>query len=107
MQRKIRILTITYTTWREDNNLGNSYSNIFKGMDDRLEFASIYFKDTMPENALCHNYFHISEKKLFKSIFRESQLVKDFFWRIRWIPQNRNSRQHITKPEACGGKSSC
>lgn len=79
MQRKIRILTITYTTWREDNNLGNSYSNIFKGMDDRFEFASIYFKDTMPENTLCHNYFHISEKKLFKSIFSRKPVGEGFF----------------------------
>ena len=77
MQRKIRILTITYTTWREDNNLGNSYSNIFKGMDDRLEFASIYFKDTMPENALCHNYFH-------NFIIVQVRLKKYFFEKASW-----------------------
>lgn len=79
MDRKIRVLTITYTTWREDNSLGNSYSNIFKNMDDRFEFASIYFKDNMPQNKLCHKYFHISEKKLFKSVLTRRPVGEAFY----------------------------
>lgn len=78
MKRKIRILVITYTTWRDDTNLGNSYSNIFKGMDDKFEFAHIYFKDSMPENRLCHKYFQVSEKGLFKSLINRKPVGKTF-----------------------------
>ena len=79
MDRKIRILVITYPFWREDDNLGNSYSNIFKGMDDKFEFAHIYCKDNMPKNSLCYKYFHLSEKQLIKSILTRKKVGKSFF----------------------------
>lgn len=79
MNRKIRILIITYLPWREDNNIGNSYSNIFKGTDDRYEFAHIYARDGMPQNRLCKEYYHISEKKLIKSIIKRSIKVGEYF----------------------------
>lgn len=79
MNRKIRILFITYSSWREDNNNGNSYSNIFSGMDDRIEFANIYFKDNMPKNKLVHTYFHISEKELMKSAFTRKPVGASFY----------------------------
>lgn len=64
MDRKIRILLMTYLPWREDNNIGNSYSNIFRNTDkDKYEFAHIYVRDGMPQNKLVHEYYHISEKK--------------------------------------------
>lgn len=70
MNRKIRILIITYLPWREDNSIGNSYSNIFRDTDkDKYEFAHIYIRDGMPQNNLCHEYYHISEKKLMKRFF--------------------------------------
>lgn len=78
MNRKIRILFITYSSWREDNNNGNSYSNIFSGMNDKIEFANIYFKDNMPKNKLVHKYFHISEKELMKSAFTRKSVGKAF-----------------------------
>lgn len=55
---------MTYLPWREDNNIGNSYSNIFRNTDkDKYEFAHIYVRDGMPQNKLVHEYYHISEKK--------------------------------------------
>jgi len=79
MDRKIRVLVITYPFWREDDNLGNSYSNIFKGMDDRIEFAHIYCKDNMPQNKLCHKYFHISEHELIRSVFTRKEVGKAMY----------------------------
>ena len=79
MERKIRILLITYNPWRNDGNLGNSYSNIFKDMEDKIEFAHIYFKDVMPQNTICHKYFHISERKLLKSIMNRKPVGEAFY----------------------------
>jgi hypothetical protein len=79
MDRKIRVLVITYLPWRNDVSVGNSYSNIFKGMNDRIEFAHIYFRDDDPDNVLCHRYFHISEKELAKSILTRKPVGNAFY----------------------------
>ncbi|MBP3041869.1 hypothetical protein J9303_20845, partial [Bacillaceae bacterium Marseille-Q3522] len=68
MERKLRVLIITSMPWRNDNNIGNSYSNIFKGMEDRIEFAHIYCRSGMPQNKLCHRYFQVTEQDLLKNI---------------------------------------
>lgn len=79
MNRRIRILFITYSSWREDNNNGNSYSTIFGGMEDKIEFANIYFKDDMPKNKIVHRYFHISEKELLKSAFNRQPVGEEMY----------------------------
>lgn len=80
MDRKIRILVITYLPWRDDNSIGNSYSNIFRGTDkDKYEFAHIYIRDGMPQNKLCHEYYHISEKSLIKRFFGKKVEIGHYF----------------------------
>lgn len=78
MNRKIRMLVITHAPWRNDTSVGNSYSNIFASMDDRIEFAQLYIRDGMPENNLVHIYYHISEKQLFKSIINRRPVGNKF-----------------------------
>jgi hypothetical protein len=78
MNRKIKVLVVTYSVWRDDNNNGNSYSSIFKGMEDKLEIANIYFKDGMPKNKIVHRYFHISERALMKSAFNRKPVGRAF-----------------------------
>lgn len=79
MGKKIKILVITYLPWRNDTSVGNSYSNIFSNMTDKFEFAHIYFRDGMPDNELVHKYYHISEKKMIKSIFNRKPVGKAFY----------------------------
>ena len=50
MERKIRVLVATYLPWSNDISVGNTLSNIFKGMEDRMEFANIYFREDVPDN---------------------------------------------------------
>lgn len=76
--KKIKILVITYLPWRDDNNIGNSYSNIFKGTEDKYEFAHIYVRDGLPQNSICKEYYHISEKKLIKSIIKRNIKVGEY-----------------------------
>lgn len=68
MNRKIRILVVTYHPWREDISSGNTLSNIFNGMEDKLEFANIFIRDDKPCNQIVSRFFNISEKGLAKSI---------------------------------------
>lgn len=79
MDRKIRILVVTYSVWRDDNNNGNTYSNIFRGMEDKIEIAHLYFKDGSPKNKFVHKYFHISESALIKSAFNRKPVGRAFF----------------------------
>lgn len=78
MDTKMRVLVITYLPWRNDTSVGNSYSNIFSGMDDKIEFAHVYVKDGMPENNLVKKYYCISEKQLIKSVFTRKDVGKAF-----------------------------
>lgn len=78
MNRKLKVLVITYLPWRNDTSVGNSYSNIFNGMSEYIEFSHIYFRDGMPENEFVHKYFHISEKAMMKSIFCRKSVGRAF-----------------------------
>ena len=74
MERKIRVLVVTYLPWSNDISVGNTLSNIFRGMEDRLEFANIYFREDNPDNDIVSHFFNISEKQLAKSIFNRKSV---------------------------------
>ena len=69
--KKIKILLITSMPWREDNNIGNSYSNLFGDIDE-FEIAHIYCRDGEPYNKKVKKYFQITEGRLVKHIFKPS-----------------------------------
>lgn len=75
MERKIKVLVITYLPWGEDNNIGNSYSNIFANTQDKYEFAHIYIRNGMPQNTLAKDYYHISIIKMMKRMFKPNLVV--------------------------------
>lgn len=76
MIKKIKILVITYHPWRDDISVGNTLSNIFDGMEDRIEFANVYVRDDKPSNKLVGKFFNISEKGLAKSIITRTATGK-------------------------------
>ena len=69
--KKIRILLITSMPWREDNNIGNSYSNLFGDIDD-FEIAHVYCRDGEPYNKKVKKYFQITEGRLVKHFLKPS-----------------------------------
>ena len=77
--RKLRVLLITSMPWRDDNNIGNSYSNLFNGLENEIEFAHIYCRSGMPQNKLCHKYFQIDESDLIANIFKKKDLGRSFY----------------------------
>lgn len=73
----IRILIVTYHPWREDISVGNTLSNIFKGLEDKFEFANIYVRDDKPCNKLVSKFFNISERGMLKSVFTRRAVGKE------------------------------
>ena len=66
----MKVLVFSSTAWSEDNSFGNSYSNIFDGMD--LKFANVYCRPEQPKNAFDMEFFQITEKLLVKNILDRS-----------------------------------
>ena len=63
----MKILVLSSTPWSDDNSFGNSYSNIFEGIED-FEFANIACRPGMPTSYVVKRYFQITEKALLKNI---------------------------------------
>lgn len=75
--KKIKILVVTYHPWREDISAGNTLSNIFSGMEDRLEFANIYVRDDKPCNKIVSRFFHISEREMVKKLITRGDVGEE------------------------------
>ena len=73
---KIRILVISYLPWRDDTSVGNTLSNLFNGLQEKIEFASIFFKGGNPCNRITSRNFYISEIELAKSIITRKKVGK-------------------------------
>jgi hypothetical protein len=71
---KIKVLLVTSMPWREDNNIGNSYSNIFGDLEN-IEFAHIYCSSGIPQNKIAKKYFQITEQSLLKNLLNSKKLT--------------------------------
>lgn len=76
-KKKIKVLVVSYLPWRNDVSVGNTLSNIFNGLEDKMEFASVYFKGGQPDNHLANHYFYIPEKQLAKSIISRKSVGQE------------------------------
>ena len=67
----MKILVLSSTPWSNDNSFGNSFSNIFEGIED-IEVANIACRPGKPTSYLVKRYFQITEKSLIKNIINKS-----------------------------------
>ncbi|NQU80858.1 MAG: glycosyltransferase [Bacteroidetes bacterium] len=63
----MKILILSNTPWSNNNSFGNSFSNIFEGIES-FEFANIYCRYGEPQNNLNIKYFQITEMSLIKNL---------------------------------------
>ncbi len=70
----MKILVLSNTPWDVNNSFGNSYSNIFGGMED-VEFANVYCKAGKPNNELTMKCFQITASDMAKSIFKRGHIT--------------------------------
>lgn len=73
----LKILVVTYHPWREDISVGNTLSNIFRGMEDKIEFANLYVRDDKPCNEIVKRFFHISERAMFRNLFSRKEVGEE------------------------------
>ena len=60
----MKIIIISRSPWRLDNSFGNTYSSIFRDMEN-VEIANIYLADGRPEyEENVKAYYQVSEKEL-------------------------------------------
>ncbi len=77
----MKIIIVSNSPWRNENSFGNSFSNIFEGIDN-LEIANIYCKYGMPQNNCVSRYFQITEKSLINGFLKGKAKGKEV------IPEN-------------------
>lgn len=63
----MRILIISSAPWASDNCFGNTFSNIFEGIEG-IQFANIYLRYGQPENDLDMRFFQITERSLLRNL---------------------------------------
>ncbi len=67
----MKVLVLSDTPWSHDNSFGNSFSNIFEGIDD-IEVANIACRPGHPTSYVVKRYFQITEKALLKNILNKN-----------------------------------
>lgn len=63
----MRILVVSCSPWRNDNNIGNTYTNIFRGIED-VEIAHICCGGGTPDTDFVKYHLHISERNILKNL---------------------------------------
>lgn len=71
----MRILVITRSAWRNDNNTGNTMTNIFRNFVND-EIYSLCFRSELPQNDIAKADFCISEQQFIKYFARGGQIGK-------------------------------
>ena len=73
----MNILVLSSMEWSDDNAFGNTISNIFFNFPD-TKFASLYRRNSMPNNRVCNLYYKISYTDLVKNIFSPNNIGSCF-----------------------------
>lgn len=63
-----KILIVSDATWADDNNIGNTFSNLFKDWP-KNNIGMIYTRSDMHNTSVCDTFFQISEIRLIKRFF--------------------------------------
>lgn len=72
----MRVLVITRAPWRNDNNTGNTMTNLFSNMKD-IEFYNLYFRDQLPKNDIVLKSFAISEGQLVRNLLKKTPVGQE------------------------------
>jgi len=71
---KPKVLIISRDSWNDTNNSGNTLSNLFQYWESD-KIANLYFRDEIPNNKVCTQYFKISESLLLKKILGKTKVA--------------------------------
>lgn len=71
----MKVLVVSATPWNVNNSFGNSYSNIFSGMDAQIEFANIYCAEGVVNDTIVKHAYRMTEKELLYNIKNRNNAV--------------------------------
>lgn len=66
-----RVLLVSDATWADNNNIGNTFSNLFGNWDPE-KIAMVYARADLPDGNVCKRYFQIAEGRMIKSLMDKS-----------------------------------
>lgn len=72
---KIKILVVSGNCWNTNNCFGNSYSNIFSGLDEEVEIANLYAASGVVNDPTVKYAYRITEKELVVSMIKRHALI--------------------------------
>jgi hypothetical protein len=75
-KRPLRILVLSEPAWAEENNTGNTLSNLFR--DFPAEFANIYFRPQKPHNSICHHYYQVTDYMVLEHLLKRKPIGRRF-----------------------------
>ena len=75
----MNILIFTNNTWDDTNSIGNTVSNFFQGEVWKNDsFFNIYNRNSLPNNAVCDNYYRITLVDMVKNNFNRERMGQQF-----------------------------
>ncbi len=95
----MKILIISKEAWRDEQNGGNVLSNLFSQLPD-AEFAQIYCNEQEPNNAICRNYYQMSDRMMVNNILHRTHVGRKLAYDK--APMKTEARSESFK--AAGGK---
>lgn len=78
LKNNIKVLIVSRGVWRDDNNSGNTLTNLFANFDSN-NIANIYCSPQYPDNKVCKKYFQINDRMLINNIIKPRQTVGKVF----------------------------
>ena len=95
-----RVLILSDATWADENNIGNTFSNLFEGWP-KDKIAMIYARPDMPNTVVCDIFFQISENRIIKRFLNSSIKTGK---KINNLELNNSEAKQIFRNEESSGK---
>lgn len=95
-----RVLILSDATWADENNIGNTFSNLFADWP-KDKIAMVYARPDMPNTVVCDNFFQISENRLIKRFLNSSIKTGK---RISKLELNNSETKQTFRNEESSGK---
>ena len=73
----MKVLVVSTNPWKNENSIGNTFSNWFEGQSD-MDFSNIFFRSGTPNNTVCNDYFRITTVSNIKHCLSKEKIGTHF-----------------------------
>ena len=94
----MKILVISKEAWRDEQNGGNVLTNMFSHFPGS-EFAQIYCNEQEPNNAICRNYYQMSDRMMVNNILHRTKVGRKVIYNhvpTATVATNENYRKMVS-----------